>query len=1011
MPMPRTSRTILRTVCLLVGLAALAAGADAPPALKVGEGGRHLLTAGGQPFFWLGDTAWALCYRLTIEEASRYLEDRRDKRFNVIQAVLIGGSAAEPNAYGERALLPRDPSKPPDAQTNPPDPARPNGAYFAHVDRVVDRAASLGLHMALLPTWGSNVTDSKPLFDATSARVYGEFLGRRYRARPVIWVLGGDQNAPGFEAVWRALADGLIAGGGRGHLMTYHPRGGASSGQWFHDEPWLDFNMIQSGHTRFRPAATDRLLLVARDVRRAPAKPVLDAESVYEDIPEGLTRGGTRNAFDKVPQGERITAHDVRAAAYGTVLSGACGYTYGGNGVFQMAKTNLSASLRWDPRGTWEDALRLPAAAQMQHLRTLMESFPMSGREPAPGLAEAAAAPAARTAYDLPVAARGATGDFALVYSALGGAVRAHMDRLAPPAMDAFWYNPRSGRWHDGGAETADRRPFAHAIPAGPSAPAHTFDPPGEPGPGNDWVLVLKRSADAAHPAPVAGISQGATATLRGVWQADFPTTEAAANPFLDVDLHLVFTQPDGTTVKAEGFFKGGGVWACRAYCSQAGAWTWRSVANRSSLDGRSGTFTVQPSDLPGKLRKHPDDPRQFATDDGAWFLHLGDTGYRFLVDTEPEWKAYVDEAAEAGFTKIRAWTCRSRGGVEAYFTGDRSALDLAFWDEMERRLLYALKRHPRLQIQFILYGEDTAELLRYGSGDRMARLAARYAQARFSAFPNVHWCISNDRFITAKPGPNNVAPEIIDRIGRDLRAREPWGTLLTNHQRRFEGYSFVDAEWSDIVTLEDRDQTAGARILEYRARSKDDPVVLDEDRYGLYISPRHDRFFFRRLMWASLLGGGHATYGGLNTYLPHDGSRTNGVRGYLTAVREGALDDGAADFPRIRRFFGEAGVTLVGLESSDAMAGGNPSEAKVAAGRRAAIAYLPNADGPKPETANVRETRAACQLDLPAGAWRARWYDPRTGRWHEAATVDGDTSRAFEAPFNGDAVLLLTRP
>ena len=376
-------------------------------------------------------------------------------------------------------------------------------------------------------------------------------------------------------------------------------------------------------------------------------------------------------------------------------------------------------------------------------------------------------------------------------------------------------------------------------------------------------LAIGSPAAFGAATPPARVISRGDGALQRGVWQVDFETKDREADPWFGADLRVVFTRPDGTEVAAEGYFAGTNTWSCRAYVAQPGNWTWRSVANRPALDGRSGAFTVRPSDLPGKLRKHPDDPRQFALDNGEWFLHLGDTGYRFLVDTEPEWKAYVDQAAEAGFTKIRAWTCRSRGGVEAYFTGDRGALDLAFWDEMERRLVYALERHPRLQIQFILYGEDTAELLRYGAGDRMAHLVARYAQARFSAFPNVHWCISNDRFITAKPGPNNVAPGIIDRIGRDLRAREPWGTLLTNHQRRFEGYSFVEAEWSDIITLEDRDQAAGARILEYRARAKDDPVVLDEDRYGLYISPRHDRFFFRRLMWASLLGGGHATYGG----------------------------------------------------------------------------------------------------------------------------------------------------
>jgi len=35
------------------------------------------------------------------------------------------------------------------------------------------------------------------------------------------------------------------------------------------------------------------------------------------------------------------------------------------------------------------------------------------------------------------------------------------------------------------------------------------------------------------------------------------------------------------------------------------------------------------------------------------------------------------------------------------------------------------------------------------------------------------------------------------------------------------------------IITLQDRAQVAGERLLKYRALSKDDPVVLDEDRYG----------------------------------------------------------------------------------------------------------------------------------------------------------------------------------
>jgi hypothetical protein len=504
------------------------------------------------------------------------------------------------------------------------------------------------------------------------------------------------------------------------------------------------------------------------------------------------------------------------------------------------------------------------------------------------------------------------------------------------------------------------------------------------------------------------------TAPHRGVWQIELSLDAPDGNPFFDVDLHFIFTLPNGNEVKAEGFHRGGNVWAGRAYCVQTGPWQWRSVANRPALDGQHGTFEVKPSELPGKLRIHPDDPRQFAFDNGEWFLHLGDTAYRFVTDTEPLWRQYLDEAARVGFNKIRTWFCRGRHDVAALFTDDRQGLDLAYWDEIERRLVYALEQYPHLQFQLIPYGEDWPELRRYGEGDRTSQLVARYAQARFSAFPNIQWCISNDSHISPGPGARNADPATIHRIGRDMRAREPWGTLLSNHQQRFQGYSFVDAEWSDIITLEDRDQVAGALILQYRALGND-PVVHDEDRYGTYITPKHDRYFFRRLIWASLLSGGHATYGGLNTFIPYDGPQgTNGIHGYLTAVKDGRLDDGAADFRHIKSFFAEAKLTLVGLQPNDAMGSNDGHSVKVIAGDQKIIAYLQNPDARNPETANVAETPAACRLHLPRGGWRIRWFDPRNGQWHanpDRNEISGGYTRDFKSPFLGDAILLLTLP
>jgi hypothetical protein len=153
----------------------------------------------------------------------------------------------------------------------------------------------------------------------------------------------------------------------------------------------------------------------------------------------------------------------------------------------------------------------------------------------------------------------------------------------------------------------------------------------------------------------------------------------------------------------------------------------------------------------------------------------------------------------------------------------------------------------------------------------------------------------------------------------------------------------------------------------------------------------------------------------GLNTFIPYDDPKgTNGLHGYLTAVNDGRIDDGAADFRHIRSFFAGANLTLVGLEPNDALGGNDGHSVKVIAGDRTIIAYLQNPDSRAPETANVADTHAVCRLHLPSGDWRIRWFDPRTGQWHanpERQEISGGDTRDLKSPFPGDAILLLTRP
>ena len=103
-------------VCCLVVLAC-ASVASARPAelqgLKVSENGRFLVRSDGSPFFWLGDTAWELFHRLDLEESERYLRDRAEKGFTVVQAVVLAefGGLTVPNANGDLPLPDSDPTR------------------------------------------------------------------------------------------------------------------------------------------------------------------------------------------------------------------------------------------------------------------------------------------------------------------------------------------------------------------------------------------------------------------------------------------------------------------------------------------------------------------------------------------------------------------------------------------------------------------------------------------------------------------------------------------------------------------------------------------------------------------------------------------------------------------------------------------------------------------------------------------------------------------------------------
>jgi len=92
----------------VLGIGVIAAQSAVASPLKVNEAGTHLLSADGDPFVWLGDTAWELFHRLSREEAELYLENRAEKGFSIIQAVPENqeGASIPDHAAHQQPLLP-----------------------------------------------------------------------------------------------------------------------------------------------------------------------------------------------------------------------------------------------------------------------------------------------------------------------------------------------------------------------------------------------------------------------------------------------------------------------------------------------------------------------------------------------------------------------------------------------------------------------------------------------------------------------------------------------------------------------------------------------------------------------------------------------------------------------------------------------------------------------------------------------------------------------------------------
>lgn len=415
---------------------------------------KHFILRDGKPFFWLGDTGWELFHRLNREQADYYLKRRAEQGFTVIQAVVLAefDGLHTPNPYGDLPLLNDNPNT-------------PNEAYFKHVDYIIDKAAGYNLVIGLLPTWGDKVWKSgwgngPEVFTPANSKVYGKWIGERYKNKKnIIWILGGDRNPQNETqlAIWRNMAEGITEGVGAPNkpMITFHPQpNDLGSAEWFNKDEWLNFNMFQNGHCRYMPIY-DKIQTV---YNMQPTKPVMDGEVLYEDHPVCFNAKdyGTSNAYD------------IRVYAYLDLFAGAFGHTYGCHDIWQFFSPYHDAVN--GPHVYWQQAMELPGANQMKYVRKLIIAYPITERVPDQSLI------AENNNYQ-PQRIQATSGNnYMMVYSAAGLPFTVNLGKISGKKLNAYWYDPRNGE--------------TKKLDAINNKGQQKFTPPSS-GYGQDWVLIL----------------------------------------------------------------------------------------------------------------------------------------------------------------------------------------------------------------------------------------------------------------------------------------------------------------------------------------------------------------------------------------------------------------------------------------------------------------------------------------------------------------------------------------
>ena len=347
-------------------------------------------------------------------------------------------------------------------------------------------------------------------------------------------------------------------------------------------------------------------------------------------------------------------------------------------------------------------------------------------------------------------------------------------------------------------------------------------------------------------------------------------------------------------------------------------------------------------------------------------------------------------------------WLC-AQPDSQADPKQDTTRFDVGYWQKFERLLAQAQRHNMIVQVIFFT---DAQEAQNYpferpapkaeGASDfdhstrkpdANERLYYAYAAARFSAFSNVEWCLTNEWALFQSNA-------WVDEIGEFLCAQDPYGHLMSVHGHGH--FPFRSSAWCTHALFQSWDEHGSYDfMLKNRAEQEATGRILPqineeygyEDHYpgpwgGARVAPARSAETRRRLAWEMVMAGCHQTTGE---------SAESGAGGWINGLGD---KDELLDYHRALREFFEAIPNWQHLKPHPELAHGNPCLAEPG---KTYVLYTPGGHQ---------------HLYLEPGTYRVSCFNPRTGEYQSVETTSSESDWQSPEPLDKqDWVFLLESP